>query len=144
MSWIVHVYANPLINPSILKSDRMLKEDEAFKFTAAILNTGFLNLEWIMAKNIYLYKNKISIKSPNNIFFKDLPKGKMKSDNYFGYTEVYYKKLSTLVKFDPKSSLNILINYQGCSEMGFCYPLIKKEITVTNGNLNIKKITNSS
>ena len=31
MSWIVHVYANPLINPSILKSDRILKEDEAFK-----------------------------------------------------------------------------------------------------------------
>jgi thiol:disulfide interchange protein DsbD len=76
----------------------------------------------------YLYKQKISAKSlsPNAQAGQlDLPKGKVKFDEFFGESEVYYEEVIgrlTIARATPEAmDLELEIGYQGCADGGLCY-----------------------
>ena len=53
-----------------------------------------------------------------------LPDGKPITDQFFGAVEVYYDRVSADIDFQqlPGSSEQLLIQFQGCADWGFCYP----------------------
>lgn len=66
-----------------------------------------------------------------------LPVGKMKEDQTFGQTEVYYSPVQAIISLkreDPASEqpLTLAATYQGCNEpVGVCYAPIHKAIDLT-------------
>jgi thiol:disulfide interchange protein DsbD len=76
----------------------------------------------------YLYKDKISVRSLSDNAMAgqlDLPKGKIKFDEFFGESEVYYNEVVgrlTVARATPDAmDLELEIAYQGCADDGLCY-----------------------
>ena len=103
-----------------------------------IIDEGILRIDWKLSNNIYLYRDKILISSDNEISMKPMPEGEIKTDKFFGKMEVFYDNLSTSIRYNKDKNPIIYVSYQGCNEKGYCYPLIKKEISIINSQLNIK------
>ena len=86
----------------------------------------------------YLYKDKISVRSLSDDAKAgrlDLPKGKMKVDEYFGEMEVYLDSILAplaIARATPDAmDLELELKYQGCAEGGLCYMPQTRVITVS-------------
>ena len=76
----------------------------------------------------YIYKEKLSVRSLSEgaqTGHWDLPKGKMKNDEYFGDMEVYLDSFIAslaIARATPDAmELEVELGYQGCAEGGLCY-----------------------
>jgi thioredoxin:protein disulfide reductase len=118
-------------------SDGFLKPDQAFVLTAESERADQVTLRWQIAKDYYLYRDKVVVAtaSPNaQLGAPALPDGKVKHDEYFGEQVVYYDELVVNVPVARSATLTevpLEVTYQGCAEAGLCYPPIRKQITVT-------------
>ena len=77
-------------------SDGFLKPDQAFVLTAESESADGLTLRWQIAKDYYLYRDKVAVTttSPAAVLGAPvLPAGKTKHDEYFGEQGVYYDEL---------------------------------------------------
>ncbi|RLA24112.1 MAG: thiol:disulfide interchange protein, partial [Gammaproteobacteria bacterium] len=115
----------------------LLPPDEAFKLTASLEKPDTLKADWVIAEGYYLYRSKISIASQSKeikLSEPRLPEGKIKVDDYFGKTETYRHQLTVTAPFkyntEPPKALSFTITYQGCADLGVCYPPQKKQITL--------------
>ena len=65
----------------------------------------------------------------------DLPKGKIKVDEFFGESEVYFEDVFArlpLARATPESmDLELEVNFQGCAEGGLCYPPTTRVVSTT-------------
>ena len=116
----------------------LLPPEQAFKVTATANTTDNILLSWDIADGYYLYKNKIRIESKTaEVLLEEpvLPAGKIKHDQFFGDMEIYRDKLEIpVILKNPSnaSALEIMVKYQGCADIGICYPPQK-----TNLNINL-------
>ena len=76
----------------------------------------------------YIYKEKLTVRSLSDDAQAgrfDLPKGKMKNDEYFGEMEVYLDSFLgklTVARATPDAmEFELEFGYQGCAEGGLCY-----------------------
>ena len=125
------------INLGQQNQQALLPPDEAFKMTIEVRDANTLIANFEPAKDYYLYRDKIAFEPKDSDFFIEkitLPQGKMKDDQTFGETEVYYKPFQAIISLkreisDTQQSLNLAATYQGCNEpIGVCYAPISKEI----------------
>ena len=86
----------------------------------------------------YLYKDKIAVRSLSDRAKAgrlDLPKGKMKVDEYFGEMEVYLEDMLAplaIARATPGAmDLELELKYQGCAEGGLCYMPQTRVLTVS-------------
>jgi thiol:disulfide interchange protein DsbD len=86
----------------------------------------------------YVYKHRISAKSLSpdaQAGQLDLPKGKLKYDEFFGESEVYYDEVIgklAIARATPEAmDLEIEVGYQGCAEGGLCYLPQTRVMTVS-------------
>ncbi|MEO2280251.1 protein-disulfide reductase DsbD [Pseudoalteromonas sp. YIC-468] len=128
-------FANNSVLNSLLEPTQQtfLPVEEAFKLDFDQQNST-LFVGWDIAPGYYLYKHKLEfiakgaqIEPP-----KDMPKGEMIEDEFFGRTEVYFESLSTVSKLSNITEGAVVkIRYQGCAEAGLCYPPEVVEIPLT-------------
>ncbi|MBK6957067.1 MAG: protein-disulfide reductase DsbD [Nitrosomonas sp.] len=128
------------INLGQSNPQELLPPDEAFKITVEVRDGNTLIANLTPAKDYYLYRDKITFepKQPGMVIEKiTLPPGKMKEDQTFGQTEVYYNPIQAIISLkreDPASEqpLTLAATYQGCNEpVGVCYAPIHKAIDLT-------------
>lgn len=111
-----------------LDKKNLLTADQAFKLTASALSPGRILLHWVIADGYYLYKDKIRVvaKTPSvTLQPPAFPAGKMKHDAYFGEMEIYRGSIDVVVPFSATNdakALQIEVKYQGCADIGVCYP----------------------
>lgn len=112
-----------------------LPADQAFQFSGFVKNEKTIVLQWDIAPDYYLYKDRFSYKitTPETISFQafKLPAGIAKQDELLGNYEVFQKQLTIEVPLkNPQKSqlLDVKVCYQGCSENGFCYPPATKRL----------------
>ena len=86
----------------------------------------------------YVYKHRITAKSlsPDAQAGRlDLPKGKLKYDEFFGESEVYYDEVIgrlAIARATPEAmDLELEVGYQGCAEGGLCYLPQTRVMTVS-------------
>ncbi|HSN51696.1 MAG TPA: protein-disulfide reductase DsbD [Woeseiaceae bacterium] len=86
----------------------------------------------------YVYKHRITAKSlsPNAQAGQlDLPKGKLKYDEFFGESEVYYGEVIgrlAIARATPDAmDLELEVGYQGCADGGLCYLPQTRVMTVS-------------
>ena len=119
------------------QSDMVLPESEAFKFETIALDANKLSARFTMGDNIYLYKDKVKLKSlTKGIDIGDLkfPKGKIKQDPHFGDVEVFFGQVEVDIpvtrRAESPNQLQLQAEFQGCVDEGICYPPSQRIITV--------------
>jgi thioredoxin:protein disulfide reductase len=113
-----------------------LPAHEAFKLSAEYVQPGLLMLRWQIAPKYYLYRDKINIYLMTDRSVQlgplVLPNGIFKQDAVHGRYEAYAGGLIIPVPLlnEKMGTVNLAIGYQGCSENGFCYPMINKLLKI--------------
>ncbi len=117
--------------------EELLPPDEAFPFAVQV-EGDTLKLEWNTHEGYYLYKDKIRLTTDTpgvRIEPPALPPGEVKDDEFFGRLEVYHKPIratAKIVREDPAvKAFTLTARYQGCADIGVCYPPITKTIMLT-------------
>ncbi len=118
--------------------DDVLPADQVFIADAFAIDGNTIEFGIRLLPDYYLYKSKISIVSLNDNAKAgqlDLPKGKLKTDEWMGEQEVYYDEVFgkvAIARATPEAmDLDIELNYQGCKVDGICYLPISKVLTVS-------------
>lgn len=133
------------------QGNEFLQPDQAFVVSADVADHN-LKVRWNIADGYYLYRNKFSfsVKEPTGIDLgpTQSPHGKMKEDENFGQSEVYYKNVELTVPVirNAANAKNMIVEvrYQGCADKGLCYPPITKEIPISVPVLSAATLTTVS
>jgi len=124
--------------------DEILEPEQAFQFSAEVTSPEALGLYWRVAEGTYLYRDKVEIsleaEDGTNLGSYSLPSGKVKHDTIrpdgtIGDIEVFVGDIELgvpLLRQTPESTeASLTVKFQGCAEIGICYPPIKREIALT-------------
>ena len=125
----------------------LLPADEAFAFKAKVVNDEVL-LTWDIAQGYYLYKEKIKISSDfsTQLGIAKFPKAKIKNDEFFGKIGVYRNNAVVAIPVLEGDARSILltVTYQGCADLGVCYPPITKSVALDISSIHKPSIVDSA
>lgn len=124
--------------------DNLLNPDDAFKFAVDLKKPGFVTARWQVAEGYYLYKKKIkmALESGTGLTLGDpkYPASTRIKDPAFGNVEIFRGALSLdfpiLGARGTPDALSLKAGYQGCADLGVCYPPIKKQIDFSSIQLS--------
>jgi len=128
----------------------LLPVDEAFALTAMPLGNDAISLQWKIAPGYYLYRHRTSVKALGatvELGKLELPTGQRKRDEFFGDVETYRGTLSArqLVARGPRDRpFQIEVRYQGCADVGVCYPPERRVLTIAIPALSAIATTNAT
>ncbi|MGY6277766.1 protein-disulfide reductase DsbD [Methylomonas sp. MgM2] len=111
-----------------LTSEDILPPGEAFKLTVTGQSRQLLELSWQVAEGYHLYRDKIKIESKTESIQLEqfeLPPGLLEQDPIFGESVVYRgnpKVSLPLINHDNQARIKLFVKYQGCADIGVCYP----------------------
>ena len=118
--------------------EELLPPDEAFK-VSAITDRDNLVVRFDVADGYYLYQSKLKFNSSTHSLTEAvLPEGELKQDEYFGEQIVYKHQFDALLKPVGAGSGEMLVletEYQGCADLGVCYPPQKKTFELSVADL---------
>ena len=120
-----------------LADDELLPPEQAFKISAKAITSDQLEISWDIAEGYYLYSNKMQFKSKTEqirTVTPVFPEGETKHDENFGDVVIYRNNLRIPVSLEAEneaSSIQLLVQYQGCADRGICYPPQKKIFDIT-------------
>ncbi len=133
---------NLIHNASTLKhslfGDELLTPEEAFEFSANVKDGNTLYVNWEIAPDYYLYREKIKLElvNANGLKLGDytIPNGFPKNDEVFGKVEVFHEGLNftlpVLHSSNNAQTVTLRAKFQGCAERGVCYPPMSKDVTL--------------
>lgn len=122
----------------VYADNKFLTADNAFSVSGEIVSPTEFTLNWQIAPNYHLYSDSITVKviSPSNVKLEPfaLPQGTKGDDPSRGgpYME-YHNKLQIPVQLakGTTTGLDLEVGYQGCADVGLCYPPQTKKITLS-------------
>jgi thiol:disulfide interchange protein DsbD len=121
-----------------LGNSEFVPVDEAFRPILIPIDGNTVEVTFEVLEGYYLYKDKISVTAlSDNVQLGrlELPQGKIKFDEFFGESEVYFDDVFAtlpLARATPESmELELEVNFQGCAEGGLCYPPTTRVVSTT-------------
>ncbi len=123
-----------------------LSAEKAFKLHVHLLNKNVIKLNFRIAPGYFLYHKHFQFRTLEGQTIQDLPQfpqALIKEDNVLGEKDqVYANQLTLMIQNPSTTKPGLRVQYQGCSENGFCYAPTAKEIVFTaHGTANIKDIS---
>jgi thiol:disulfide interchange protein DsbD len=123
------------------RQDQLLEPDQAFILSLTAADSQTLVARWDIAKGYYLYRDKLQLSLLNaegvHIASLDIPPGQAQEDEFFGLQQVFYDQAIVTAHLQSSTraahDLNVKVDYQGCAEIGVCYPPMSQTIPVTLG-----------
>lgn len=124
--------------------DEILDVAEAFRFQAEVAAPDRLQLTWDIAPETYLYSHLVEVSLEDaagvSIGALERPAGDIKKDSVLpdgsiGDVEVYHDRVDLSIPLrrtqaEP-SDITLVAKYQGCAEIGICYPPQTKRVALT-------------
>lgn len=121
---------------------------EVFQLSAHLIDPNTFAIDWIIKPGFFLYKKRIKVTTtqlsnielaplrlPPPLSYKD-----SRDKSYLIYRDHLSLSISALGKEPGESLLNV--HYQGCSDKGFCYPPIDKQIKIAiDINLGLNNVS---
>jgi len=134
--------------------DEVLPADQVFRPDAFAVDGNTIEFGIRLLPGYYLYKSQISLVSLNDNAAAgrlELPKGKMKTDEWLGEQEVYFDEVFgkvAIARATPEAmDLEIELSYQGCKVDGICYLPVSRVLTVSlpeaTATTDLSSVTNS-
>ena len=115
-----------------------LDPEQAYKFSARVVDAKTLEARWQIADGYYMYRDKFKFAAePAGLTLgkPTLPPGKKKHDDIFGEVETYRNEVKILVPIEagavPGSTVTLKAVSQGCADLGICYPPLPQQATLT-------------
>jgi thiol:disulfide interchange protein DsbD len=116
-----------------------LPVDEAFAMSAEVGPDGAILVRWDIADGYYLYRHRFTFEAREPagggaiavLGAPEIPPGKAKVDEYFGEVEVYYGRATARLPVQGGATVEVGIGYQGCADLGLCYPPETRWVTLT-------------
>ncbi len=113
----------------------LLKVDDAFQLSPPVIKEQHILLEWNIAKDYYLYQDKITLSSntlnTHNALYSP---AEQVDDPLFGTTKVYKQQASIQIPYTQEhagQTVNLSVKYQGCAAiLGVCYPPQTKTFSI--------------
>ncbi len=118
--------------------ERILEADQAFQLTATALDPSIVEARWLIAPGYYLYRDKFRLELLDAqgiaIAATEIPPGEFKDDPFFGPQQVFHGEATATVRLRRESTdaqtVRVKIDYQGCAEIGVCYPPLSQTLAV--------------
>lgn len=110
--------------------------EQVFEFQTTFNSQNQLSLEWHIAKGYHLYRDHLHITTSPESQVKLskilLPPGKKVTDEVLGTYQIYAGevKIPLPLQGNHGGLLNMTVEYQGCSDKGFCFPPVKKALRI--------------
>jgi len=120
--------------PFARAAEELLPVDHAFVLTANAAGHERIDVHWQIADGYYLYRHRTSVRVLDGGFAAEalqLPDGTRHVDEFFGEVETYRQALSArLPGRASAASVQLEIRYQGCADLGVCYPPQTRTLSV--------------
>ena len=137
--WLLAALAALFLAPTAQAVDEadLLPIDEAFALSARATDRGRIEFHWEIAPGYYLYRHRTGVELAEGGFKSnplELPEGEAYTDEFFGDVETYRHQLTAVLTgaaADDAAALRFKVKYQGCADVGVCYPPHTKTVTVT-------------
>ncbi len=114
----------------------LLPVEEAYALTATAPERGRIEFTWKIADGYYLYRHRFAVQ-PVDSSFKfnplELPPGEKKTDEFFGDVETYRESVTAVLTGAAASGVSEIefnVKFQGCADVGVCYPPHQQRIKV--------------
>ena len=112
-----------------LAEDDLLPPDQAFKFSARVVDARNVELRWRIANGYYMYRDKFRFSAqPATVDLgkPEFPAGKIKEDEFFGKVETYRDEVVVRVPVNADGPFTLQAQSQGCADAGVCYTPVKQ------------------
>lgn len=137
----ISLFSTSLVAPvTVAQAQIMRTAEEVMQLHVSRDNKDGLQLQWTVAPNVYIYRDKIAVEMPDGSpIASDVSEGVIKDDINFGSTEVLFNRALARVSVDnlPKTG-SVLVRWQGCEEDSICYPPVTKSVDLQS--LQISKV----
>ncbi|MBJ6982315.1 protein-disulfide reductase DsbD [Luteimonas sp. MC1572] len=127
----------PCLAVAAVDVDDLLPVDEAFVLRAQATDAGRIELAWTIADGYYLYRHRMGAEPVDAGFSVDarglqLPAGRRHTDEFFGEVETYRGRVEAVLtgQAGAAASTRLKVRYQGCADLGVCYPPQTRIVTV--------------
>ena len=116
--------------------DDLLPIDQAFALSARAESGQRIVFNFKIAEGYYLYRHRMGAESADGQFRADplqLPPGEAYTDEFFGDVETYRDSVEAVLTGNPSlgaREARFTLRYQGCADVGVCYPPHRQTITV--------------
>ena len=118
----------PAAATAAIDVDDLLPVDEAFVLRAEATAADRIEISWQIAEGYYLYRHRMGAE-PLDAGFRagdgglQLPAGRRHTDEFFGEVETYRDSVRGVLPGTATAARTELkIRYQGCADIGICYP----------------------
>jgi len=110
--------------------------DQAYVLTAKAVSRERIEFHFQIMPGFYLYRHRFGVAPVDSAFKSNplqIPDGEKHVDQFFGPVETYRKEV-TLVQTGASASdvdsVTFKVKYQGCADIGVCYPPQTRTLTV--------------
>ncbi|ARU32742.1 thiol:disulfide interchange protein [Sulfuriferula sp. AH1] len=117
-----------------IHADDLLEPEQAFKFSAQLIDAGHLEVRYQIADGYYLYRKKLKFDLKGaTLGTPQFPAGTIKQDPNFGSVEIYHREVRIKLPFTRTDATSITLKStaQGCAEAGVCYTPIDSSASFT-------------
>jgi thiol:disulfide interchange protein DsbD len=127
-----------LVFSSLTHAEEPLPPEQAFRFSARVVDAKTLEARWQIVDEYYMYRDKFKfVLEGGTLGTPKFPPGKIKEDDIFGKVETYRKEVKILLPVEKASgdTLTLKVVSQGCWDGGICYPPVNQsaELTLPKG-----------
>jgi thiol:disulfide interchange protein DsbD len=109
---------------SAAAADDLLAPEQAFRFSARLIEPGLVEVRYRIANGYYMYRDKFrfsAIPQSAGLGEAQFPPGKIKDDEFFGRVETYRGELLIRLPVKSAGAFTLQAVSQGCADVGVCY-----------------------
>ena len=120
-----------------IESNALLPPEQVFQATAKAVAPDQIEVNWTIANGYSLYRKNMRFEATSpDIKLGDavFPAGNIKHDDILGDIEHYRNQLKVILPLTATigaSAIQLFVRYQGCADIGVCYPPQDKTLDVT-------------
>jgi thiol:disulfide interchange protein DsbD len=116
-----------------MAEDQFLPPEQAFRFSAKMIDASAIEVRFDIADDYYLYRERFVFKADGaQLGTPIIPAGKMKFDETFGKTvETYRQQVLVRLPVKADTPFTLSVSSQGCSDRGLCYAPMESTAKLT-------------
>ena len=119
--------------PRAHADDDFLEPEQAFKFSARMVDAKTAEVSYAIADGYYMYREHFKFRVEGaKLGTPVYPKGQIHFDDTFQKNvETYHHGVTVKLPVDAKGPFTLIAVGQGCAEKGLCYPPQESRVTLT-------------